>query len=709
MRRIIALACVFLISAANASASSYMDMSLEDLMDVTLTSMSKREQSLQDTAAAATVLTSEDIRRSGATTIPDALRLVPGLMVAQSSTGEWAVASRGRSYNPTFDNKLLVLVDGRSVYSALYGGVFWESLDLIMEDIDRIEVIRGPGTSIWGANAVNGVINIITRSSVDTQGLMASASYGNEETGTGLVRYGGMFGVKNTYRVFAKYRNVEGMEDIDANEIHDGLESGLAGFRMDLTPDEDSTLMLEGDVFSAVVKGKTTYPDLGQATMVQRDNDSDVLNANLLGRYERNLGNGSSSSLQSYYSREYRDSDAWGMTIDTFDVDFQYQFVPLEHHLAQWGLGYRLYDADLRTGDRGIGFTSDSYLDNMFSLFLQDEFTFGDWVLTIGSKFQYTEQTGLQYLPSAHLLWHVSEEHVLWGAVSRAVRTPSIVEQNGFLESNVIPGTPPIKGTMYRNPDAETESSLVYELGYRFSPSSTLYFDASTFLTKTDNMVGAGLDLASGYMDPDPPHIQIDSFMNNDVSGTIYGLELSATWKPVNWWMLQGWYSYCEDDYEYSGEGENIFAITYGAISPRHQFFLRTSLDLPHDTELDVMARYVSELSGLDIPDYATMDVRLGWHPRKNVEIALVGRNLLDTRHEESSSLIRRRRGTQRIPQGARGLLGDLVSPGPERPVPRSHACRTALAPLRILGSRNHVVIRIPGTPRRRLQTKSAH
>jgi iron complex outermembrane receptor protein len=508
-----------------------------------------------------------------------------------------------------------------------------------MEDIDRIEVIRGTGTSIWGANAINGIINIITKSSADTQGLMVSALYGTTEPGTASIRYGGRVGEKNAYRAYAKYRSLDALDDIDGNELHDGQESILAGFRMDLMPDGASTLVLHGDAFTGAVKGSVNYPDLAAVTMLPEHSDTDVLSASTGGRYERNLGDGSVYSLQVYYDREARDADTWDLTVDTADVDFQYQFVPVEGHVAQWGLGYRLTRAELVSRYPGVTFDDETYADNMFSAFLQDEVTLGDWVLTVGSKFQYNDEYDLQVLPSARLLWHADKAHAVWGAVSRAVRIPSIVEQNAATVLQVIP-TPgmPTQVSLLGNDGVREESAVMYELGYRYTPSNAFSFDASGYVTKTDDMIDAGLDPSAWYMAMNPPHIQLDAVIDNQISGTIYGLEANARWSPVEWWRLQGWYSFCEDDYDYSGDGENIFGASYGKISPRHQFFVRTSFDLPYDTELDVMGRYVSELPGLGISDYMTMDVRLGWRPAEHVEVSLVGRNLIERRHQETST-----------------------------------------------------------------------
>ncbi len=643
-------------------ANTYLEMSLEDLMDVTVTSMSKRAQALQETAAAVHIVTGEDIRRSGATCIPEALRMVPGLMVAQNNAGIWSVSSRGRGFNPIFENKLLVLIDGRSVYSPVYSGVFWETIDVVMEDIDRIEIIRGPGTSVWGTNAVNGIINIITKSAADTQGLMASVLYGTAEKGTGALRHGGKFGEDNSYRIFTKYRHLDETEDIDGNDIPGELESALWGFKTDIKPDQRSVLTLQGDITSGNIDGTLTYPDMSTnpATTVESINNSDLLLGNVMAHYSRELDKDSNISVQSYYSHDDRDGRAYSVAIDTMDLDFQHQFSPLENHAAQWGLGYRLTSVSANSDENAVVFGRNERSDDLFSAFLQDEISFldGKWILTLGSKFEHNEQTGLEILPSARLLWHVTEQHALWGAISRSVRTPSIAEQDIIYHidgrtvqslaevppgsGNYVPVSIPVRTSLLGDADLDSEAILVYELGHRFTPSTKFLVDTSIYLAQGDNILSAARSATQ------PTQLEImqqlaqngftqnDINTNNDEKANMYGLEVSATWTPLDRWKLQGWYAYYEDDYDYDGDGLDNFESMYGDISPRHQFFLRSSISMPHDTELDIMSRYVSELPGLDIPDYATIDARLGWHVSDKVEISLVGKNLFEPNHQES-------------------------------------------------------------------------
>jgi len=641
---LISMVAVILLVAARSgawAAPSIMEMDIEDLMNLKVTSMSKRPQSLQDTAAAVYVLTSEDIRRSGATTVPDALRMVPGLMVAQNSASTWSVSSRGRSFNPSFEDKLLVMIDGRSIYSALFNNVFWEYVDLPMEDIDHIEVIRGPGSSTWGANAVNGIINIITKPAVETQGVMASAIYGTTEKGTGTLRYGGTFGEANAYRVYGKYRNIGPAPYLDGGYLHDGQEGGSAGFRTDLKPDGDSTLTLQGDVFQQRAYGSQSYPDLTELTLVKLDTTSDLFTGNVLTHYTRNLSTDSNISLQAYYTVNELDDDLQHMRYENLDLDFQHQFVPRKGHVAQWGLGYRLSGFSGEPFERSMEFSTDSYSANIYSAFLQDEISFadGEWVLTLGSKFEYSDIDGLEIMPSARLLWRATEEHAFWAAVSRTVRTPSVAEED-MLFHLAVDGTSypvPLRYSLQGNTDMESQDFLVWELGHRFTPSARFFMDTALYLTQADHLYSVSY-AGTPTLSADWSYLQLTTETKNDISGTIYGAEVSATWVALPWWKLRAWYSLCEESYRFHGDGIDALKETYGHTSPTHQFFLRSSMDLPHDTELDVMGRYVSELDGLDVPDYFTMDAQLSWRPTENLELSLVGRNLVEPRHVESAS-----------------------------------------------------------------------
>ena len=641
------LACLVCCAPLETRAGQYMEMCLEDLMGLTVTSMSKRVQVLQETAAAVHIITEDDLRRTGATSIPEALRLVPGFMVGQHSTHIWSVSARGRAFNPTFDHKLLVMVDGRSVYSPVFSGVFWDAFDLVLEDVDRIEVIRGPGSSVWGSNAVNGIVNIITKSAAETQGFMASALYGNVEEGTATLRYGDAFSPENTWRIFAKYRNLDGLHDMDGEKTHDEQHNLRAGFRTDLSPDRDSSLTFLGDLTLGWTKNLFLYPDIAESMVFEHKASSDIADLNMRGRYSRTLGADSSISIQAFLSRfSLETSDLYDLTVNMADLDFQHQFPLLPGHTAQWGAGIRRIGAHTETGLRAMEFDRKRRTEILLSAFVQDEITFdeGRWVFTLGSKFEHNRQTGLEILPSARLLWHATENHAFWTAASRSVRIPSLAEQDASYHVD-IQNTPmglPLRRTVRGNRDVGSEKILICELGHRFTPSTRFFVDTALFATWGDNLFSESFDPDGAYLRLPPaspaPHLQLDSTAGNDMYGTTHGLEISATWTPRSWWRLRGLYAYFEDSCRFRGEGIDAFASSYGRISPRHQLFFRSSMDLPHNIEADIMVRYVSELPGLDIPDYATFDARLGWRPTENIEISLTGKNLATPRHRETST-----------------------------------------------------------------------
>lgn len=638
---------LLLLPTVCGAENAYLEMRLEDLMNISVTSVSKRTQSLRETAAAVYVLTQEDIRRSGATSIPEALRMVPGFMVGQNNSHVWSISSRGRGFNPTFENKLLVMIDGRSVYTPVFGGVFWESIDILMEDIDRIEVVRGPGSSAWGTNAVNGVVNVITKNASETQGLLLSALYGTAEHGTTALRYGDRFGQDQTYRLFAKYRHLDGFDDLDGEDIHDGLEGTTFGARTDLAPDAHSTLTLQGDVTQNTSRRSLVYPDLRRAAMVNPDSDTDFLNANLLAGYRRELSETSSISLQSFFSHDTLDSPVYDVRMDTYDLDIQYQFAPLENHTAQLGLGFRTVHLTSDDSDEAVAFSRGERTDHLFSAFVEDEIAFDDgrWILTIGSKFEHNGQTGLEIMPNARLLRHATDKHAFWGAVSRSVRTPSVAEQDvaynlGLSFAAIGPDTTlPVRFSAVGNENLNAESAIIWEIGHRFSPNQDFLLETTLFLTQADNLLSETYDPSALSFASEPiPHLQLDAKANNDVLGNTYGLEINTVWKPLDRLTLYAWYTYFEDSYSYRGRSSDLFADTYGRISPRHQFFFRSAVTLPHDLEFDISTRYVSELPGLHIPDYGTVDMRLGWRPTDHIELSLVGKNLLDSRHQEAAA-----------------------------------------------------------------------
>lgn len=613
-----------------ADAVDLTELSIEDLMNITVTSVSKKSQTISEAASAVFVITHEDIRRSGATSIPDALRMVPGVQVAKIDANKWAITARGS--NGRFANKLLVLIDGRSVYTPIYSGVFWENTDTVLEDIDRIEVIRGPGASLWGANAVNGVINIITKPAERTRGLLVSGSAGTEETGNVSLRYGGLIGKETPFRV-----HVKGFErDASVDSLDDAMDDDWhylrGGFRIDHQKDGRDSLTLQGDVFDGTNGETITAPTLTSPYGTTYTNDNKETGYNLLARWTRTLSSLSEISLQTYYDRNEHHLHLGKADIDTLDVEFQHRF-QLGRNDITWGTGYRLYHDDFNANPDLVTMNPESKSLNIFNAFLQDEMGFFDKQLrlTLGSKFEYNDYTYFEIQPNARLLWRPNDKHSSWISVSRSVRTPSRVERDATaLISVILPpamGPLPVALEFDASDDFDSEELTAYELGYRLHATSRLTLDTSFYCndyknlreTSTGDLVQVGT----------PPTYQIlPSAFTNNTQGEIYGFELAADWTASNWLSLKTAYTYMKNNIEYSA---NAFLISQ---DPRHQLSLRASLDLPRDLECDVWYRYVDDLSD-SIGNYDTVDVRLGWKYGTNLELSLVGQNLFDSHHAE--------------------------------------------------------------------------
>ncbi len=606
------------------SGSDLTELSLEDLMNIEVTSVSKKSQRLADAPAAVFVITQEDIRRSGVTSIPEALRMVPGLQVARINANTWAITARG--FNGRFANKLLVLMDGRSVYTPIFSGVFWDVQDTLMEDIDRIEVIRGPGASLWGANAVNGVINIITKAARETQGGLVSAGGGTEERGFGSVRYGDSLGESAHYRMYAKYLNRDSSVDAFGKEGKDDWDMLRGGFRMDWDASDRNLLTVQGDIYRGDSSGELTefFPTFPFISTIE--DKSINSGGNILAKWKHTISNTSDTELKFYYDREQRDT----FYVNTVDLDFQHRFMPFERHEIIWGLGYR-YINDKFENRFSFFFEPQSRSVDLFSGFVQDEITlFPDKLrLTVGSKFEHNDFTGFEIQPNARILWTPAEDHSVWAAVSRAVRTPSLGEEdaraiNGVVFPNTLfPGSPVTFVTLNGTRDFESEALIAYEAGYRFQPIEGLSTDISVFYNDYDNL---------RTIEP------IDPFTftaGNNMKGETYGVELAADWRPCDWWRLQGAYTYLQMALKLDADSRDTQSKMAEDEIPHHQASLRSSVELPANLELDLWLRYVDELSAQEVDDYLTLDMRVGWKPIKNLEVSLVGQNLLENHHPE--------------------------------------------------------------------------
>ncbi len=593
-------------------------------------SASKHEEPVSSTAAAVYVLTADDIRRSGMTSIPELLRMVPGLDVARVDANHWAISSRG--FNSENANKLLVLIDGRTVYGPFFGGVFWNVQDLPLEEIDRIEVIRGPGATLWGANAVNGVINIITKEAKDTQGVFVSATYGSEEQPMSVIRYGGKLGTNLFYRAYVKYFDREHLVDSSGEAASDGWDATRGGFRVDWHASDNNALTLEGDSYSERAGETVGEPLLIPPFSSMVDTVSHNSGDNILGRWTHSFSKTSELTLQMYYDRVREEEFLTKTSSDTYDFDLQHRLSFGDNQDISWGFGYRYLTASAKSNSI-VELTPSDHQNQLFSVFLQDEITIikDQLRLTIGSKLEHNDFTGFEVEPSGRLAWTPVPRQTVWMAASRAVRTPDLADR--FVRVNESasqpPASPPVLLTVLGNPNFQSEELTAYEVGYRIAPVKQLSFDLATFYNAYDRLAAYVPGTPVFELTPAPPHVLVPITTENGPGGDTYGAELLAEWKVLDMWKLSAAYTYLQ---------ESIHATR---DSPHHQFRLISNVDLPGHVEFNSAVYYVDSIalsagsSTVPIPSYVRLDLGLAWHPTKSIEIGIWGQNLLQDRHAE--------------------------------------------------------------------------
>jgi iron complex outermembrane receptor protein len=590
--------------AADASLQSTQpdsdDFSLEELVNVKVTTVSKKEQKLSDVPAAVYVLNNDDLRRSGATSVAEALRLVPGLDVAQINASQWAISSRG--FDGQYANKLLVLVDGRTVYSPLFSGVYWDLQQQMLDDINHIEVVRGPGASVWGANAVNGVINIITESARDTQGGLIYGSGGDPHLTMDGARYGGKFGDNTYYRVCGGYQLTDDFQQTNGQSAHDGWSSETAGFRFDGYPDEGMHWTWQGDATAA---------DLD-------DGASDAYNVNTLGRWTRRFSDRSSVEVQAYYDRTLRNeaTRSWN-AIDTLDLTAQHTIGLGARNDVIWGLGYRFIANEARQTADTSTIEDGNFSSQLFSGFVQDDFQIipDKLTFTAGTKLEHNDITGFEFEPGVRATLKPAKNQTVWAAVSRAVRTPSELEGKNVIAIQLgPPGSPLLTG----NPDLCSEVLWAYELGYRIQPTRRVNVDLATFYNDYSRLINMGSVVVPGT----PPQMPWE----NQQTADSWGGELSVTFEPVNKWQLTANYSLLHQTVYGSGYESNY-------SGPQNQAMLRSVYELTRRTSLSAQVRYVGPFNGVGA--YVTADLRLSYRPTENLELSLNGQNLFQSEHLE--------------------------------------------------------------------------
>ncbi len=640
------LLCCTLLAPYNGQCGDLSVLSLDELLDLEVVSVAKVPEKVINTPAAITVITGEDLRRNGVQNIPEALRMVPGMHVYQIDANKWAVSARG--FASRFANKMLVMIDGRTVYSTLFSGVFWDVQDVMIEDIDRIEVIRGPGGTLWGANAVNGVINIITKDSADTQGGLVALRAETGPDGEVSIRYGGWLNDKLSYRVYGKFFDRENFDIPAGGDAADEWHQGRGGFRMDMNVSATNKLTLQGDIYDGKsgesVRYLTPFPPYDNLAKA----DAPVSGANLLGRWTRAFSKSSEVTLQLYYDHIERDEFLVDETLDTADIDFQHRLQVTGDLEILYGLGYRYARGDT-TGKEAIpgvySYAMDPQVreDNLFSGFLQGRLPFADkrGELTLGTKVEHNDYTGIEWQPSVRMMWNVNSDNSIWGAISRSVRTPSRLEEDGEVNAGAFL-LPPQQGglpsfvrlTGNKNVDSETVYS--YEAGYRSRLADTVFVDLSMYYNQYRDLI-TGVPIGAPFPEYSPTgsRLILPVLVDNGRDGETYGAELSCSWSPVGWWRLSGSYTWFHMNTLHTGTSVEA-RQGFNEDENANQFFSLVSyMDLPHNFEVNTSLYVVGALDGLDIDAHVRFDLNLSWHPTGNLTVSAGGHNLFDDSHQE--------------------------------------------------------------------------
>jgi iron complex outermembrane receptor protein len=601
--------CAHATALAQTQAADLSQLSIEELGDVQVTSVSKRPEAVGQAASAIYVITQAEIARSGAASLPEILRLAPNLQVTQAGASRYVITARGMNGNPAaqnFANKLLVLIDGRTVYSPLYSGVYWDMQDVLPQDVERIEVISGPGATLWGSNAVNGVINIITRTSSQTQGGLLTLGAGDQSRSASL-RLGGKISETLTYRVYAKTFLEDDTRTLAGQSANDHWSKPQAGFRLDWSPTAVDTVTLRGDAYDGY------QAQQGAPAQVIRG-------GNVLARWNRSWQDGSTLQVQTYYDRVERgdEVDGSGFRVDTYDLDIQQGLALGGRHQIVFGGGYRLsrYQID---GTSTLLFSPAARDLKLFNAFVQDTIALtATSSLVLGAKLEDDPYSDPEWLPTARLSWSPSQAATVWAAASRAVRaaTPfdrDVVERLGGVDFLV-------GGDSFRS-----EKLTAYELGAKLRPSPRASLSVSAFYNDYDRL--RSIELAPAGFLP--------LRWGNGLEGHTYGVEAWGDYQAAAWWRLSGAVSYLDEKFKFTPGASGLLGVTQTANDPKYQASLKSSMDLGQAFTLDTALRYVSALPNPRLPAYTELNGRLGWNVTDRVQVALVGRNLLHAEHRE--------------------------------------------------------------------------
>jgi iron complex outermembrane recepter protein len=631
------LSLLLLSVASFAQQQDLTQLSLDDLMNVEVTSVSKKEQKLSRTASAIFVITSEDIRRSGATNIPDLLRMVPGLDVAQIDANTWAISARG--LNGRFTNELLVVVDGRNVYTPTFGGVLWDTLDLPLEDIERIEVIRGPGGTIWGANAVNGVINIISKKAAETRGGMVVAGGGNLDHGFGTLQYGGQLGKSTDYRLYTKYFNQDHMPSLIGADGGDGWHLLQGGFRTDSKLSPNDTLTAQGTLYNGEEGTPTLFlPSVLSPGYQNIDNAVDLSGGFLQSSWNHVYSARSDTVFQVSFDH-YKRNDILKEKRSTVALDFQHHFAWGSRQDVVWGASYDYTNSDTQ-GNFTVSLQPADLNMQLFSAFFQDEVALipNKLYITLGTKLEHNRYTGFNLMPSARVSWTPSTRHMFWAAVSQVDRTPA--ESDTAVRANVGgfpgPGGTPLLVAIVGNPRFKDEGLTAYELGYRVELFRHLSMDLASYFSKYDHQQTTEPVAPFFEAAPSPPHLVVPRTFLNLMHGEAHGFEMAVNWKATDRWTLSPGYAFERIHMHLDPVSQDTGSVLNAeGITPVHSAQLRSHLNLAHGIAWDASAYFVDRLRSGTSPSYTRLDTGLTWRLTEGLALSAVGQNLLKDRHLE--------------------------------------------------------------------------
>jgi len=626
--------------ASQSPASKLKSLSLEELGNVEVTTFSKESEDIWNTPAAVFVLTKDDIHRSGATTIPELLRLVPGVSVARSQSGAWSIGIRG--FASGFSKGLLVLIDGRSVYTPLFEGVYWDIQDVVLSDIERIEVIRGSGGTIWGANAVNGVINIITKKAADTLGGFADVSAGGTITRfVGQVRYGMGLGTGTYLRMFAKGFN-RGAEDNPLGDPYDDWHQARGGFRLDMQRTQRDSLMVSSMVYGGKTGDQNTIGEFYPPSQLVVDGEQSVSGGDILVRWDHSTPAQSNFYLQGYFDRTNRATSQFTETRNAIDLDFIDHLTTLPHQEVTLGAGLRESPSHLIQTQATVNFAPNRINNYVYSLFFQDSIRIvpDRLTLTLGSKFVDDKYSGWGTQPSAEILWRPATMTSLWASVARALRTPGRLDRDLSLLGNIAASGPngPIFLQVEGNPQFVPEVLIGWNAGMRQLFPHELYVDIAAFHNQHDDLESYGGPAQLFTFPTNPyPYEQINIQFGNGLRGVSDGLEIAPDWKLFHWMELRGSYSHVHVAlHSRPGYSQESYASSVEGSSPHREALAQAIFTLPHSVQLDADYRFVSALPANDVPSYQTANASAIYRLGEHVELRASGRNLLQPRHQET-------------------------------------------------------------------------